>query len=82
MIEKMECKNTVPEIDRKNDNKNVNSFYSCPEDFKKCFFFNSEVPEESRCQTDSTTGYCVIEYFNDYDSSEVIKEDGDTKRQY
>ena len=75
----MESKNTVPNIDRENDNKNINSSYTCPEDFKKCFFYNSDFPEESRCQTDSTTGYCVIDYFKEYDSSEVIKEDGDIR---
>ena len=78
----MENKNIVSNNNRENDNKNVKSSYSCPEDFKKWFFYNSDLPEESRCQSDNTTGYCVIEFFIEYESSEVIKEDGDTKRQY
>ena len=79
MIGKMETKNTVSNIDRTLNNKKINSSYMCPEDFLKCFFYNSEVPEESRCMKDSTVGYCVIEYFIDYELSEVIKEDGDTE---
>ena len=51
----------------------------CPSDYKNCKCYNPNLPEESRCNTDSTIGYCVEEYFKLYESSEVITENGGSK---
>ena len=74
----MKVKNTISSTRRTPSNKNLN--FECLEDYVKCEYYHPNQPEESRCNTDSTIGYCVQEYFEIYDtSSEGIKEHGDTK---
>ena len=72
-------KNTVSNEKKDSKHINLHSSFKCPENFKKCRFYNPNQPEESRCIKDSNIGYCVQEYFETYDQSEVINGLGDIR---
>ncbi|GAI72416.1 unnamed protein product [marine sediment metagenome] len=69
----MANKNIVSNEYRQNNYKK----FRCPEDYKKCQYYNPKQPKESRCILDSSIGCCVKEYFDYHDKLEVITENGD-----
>ncbi len=74
----MECKNTVSNVNRTPEYKNIN--FVCREDYETCENYNPKQPEESRCFKDSNIGVCLKEYFDYYDkTTEVITEHGDIR---
>ena len=73
----MKHRNIISNKEKTSKHINLHSSFKCPEDFKKCRFYNPNQPEECRCIKDSNIGYCVQEHFETYDQSEVINELGD-----
>ena len=71
----MKRKNTSSINNRRKDYKN----FRCPEDYKKCEFYDPSQPEESRCVKDSNIGCCVKEYFDFCEKEEIITENGDIR---
>jgi len=74
----MESKNTVSEIDRENDNKNVNLSQKKLDEFSNLYSQQLRAKvKEIQLQHDKLF---LEQYFKDYDtSSEGISEDGDNK---
>jgi len=71
----MECKNTVSEIDRENDNKNVQLSQKKLDEFSNLYSQKLRAKvKEIQLQHDILF---LEKYFKDYEASEVISEDGE-----
>ena len=77
----MSYQNIISNNNRENDNKNVNLSQKKLDEFSNLYSQQLRAKvKEIQLQHDKLF---LEQYFKDYDtSSEVIKEDGDTKRQY